>query len=41
MKNNNFIIIGSSGGIGSQLVADLAVNNPTVFEDLVKHLKKK
>ena len=27
MKNNNFIIIGSSGGIGSQLVADLAVNN--------------
>ena len=27
MKNNNFIIVGSSGGIGTQLVADLAKNN--------------
>ena len=27
MKNNNFIIVGSSGGIGNQLVADLAKNN--------------
>ena len=27
MKNSNFIIIGSSGGIGTQLVADLSSNH--------------
>jgi len=43
LSYSNFVHLLKEKGIDldRKVLADLAVNNPTVFEDLVKHLKKK
>ena len=43
LSYSNFVHLLKEKGVDldRKVLADLAVNNPTVFEDLVKYLKKK